>query len=181
MDLSVRDKLAAAGFDVTLNERIATLPTKFDVHKRVQPVVDGQIALLVGDGVVEVRLKPASELFTGTTAPPDFSRGPTREYAAFFWTIEGTALDYCQTTGQMETDEEFHRLYRLLSRRPDGRDAHPLFSYIQAAARLYLSLRDASRAEFEAVTGRLALSARHFSMGPTSRNYIETLRRTMGK
>ena len=178
MDTVVRDKLAAAGFDVTLDKRVATLPIKFDAHERVQPVIDGQVALLVGDDVVEVRLKPAAELFTGTTAPPDFSRGPTREYVAFFWMIEGTALDYCQTTGQVETDEEFHRLYRHLARRPAGRDAHPLFSYMQAAARLYMSLGDASRAEFEAVAGRLALSARHFSMGPTSRNYIETLRTT---
>jgi hypothetical protein len=95
--------------------------------------------------------------------------------------IEGTALDYCQVTNQPETDEEFYRLYRHLSRRPDGRDSHPLFSYLQAAAQLYMSIKDTSRAEFEAVTGRLALSARHFSMGPTSRNYINTLRTTLGR
>jgi hypothetical protein len=50
-------------------------------------------------------------------------------------------------------------------------DANPLFSYLRAASRLYLSLRDVSRAEFEAVANRLRVSARTFSAGIDSTNY----------
>ena len=70
-----------------------------------------------------------------------------------------------------ETDAEFERLYRLLRRNPDGQDAHPLFSYLQGAVRLYMSLRDVSQAEFEAVVNRLSQSAKWHSTHTGSTNY----------
>jgi len=50
-------------------------------------------------------------------------------------------------------------------------DANPLFSYLRAAARLYLSLRDVSRDEFEAVAERLRRSAKTFASRLDSTNY----------
>ena len=70
-------------------------------------------------------------------------------------------------------DQEFERLYNHLRRRPDGTDANPILSYLQAAARLYMSLRDVSQAEFEAVARRLTKSARTYSEGLSSTNYTD--------
>jgi hypothetical protein len=50
-------------------------------------------------------------------------------------------------------------------------DANPLFSYLRAAARLYLSLRDVSRAEFKAMANKLRVSARAFATRRDSTNY----------
>jgi len=85
--------------------------------------------------------------------------------------LERVAVDYCARAGRVEKDMELERLYRQLQRRPDGRDANPLFGYLQAAARLYMSIRDVSSAELEAVAGRLARSAGHYTDGPSSTNY----------
>ena len=93
--------------------------------------------------------------------------------------IELTVIDYCVTTRRVVTDQEFERLYVHLRRRPDRTDAEPLFSYLQAAVRLYLSLRDISQAEFEAVVRRLAHSAQRYSAGYASRNYVEVARRPL--
>ncbi len=60
----------------------------------------------------------------------------------------------------------------MLRRRPAGRDRNPLFSYLQAAARLYLSIDSRSGAEHEAVVGRLARSAKTLALGQSSRNYL---------
>jgi hypothetical protein len=121
--------------------------------------------------VVWLPLEPISQLWTGSAVAPDFSFAPPPEYEPFFILIEATAAEFCDATGRPERDREFERLYRLLRRRPDGVDANPLFSYLRAAARLYLSLRDVSRAEFEAVANRLRVSARTFSTRIDSTNY----------
>ena len=43
------------------------------------------------------------------------------------------------------------------------------------------SLAEAVQAEYEAVVGQLALSAGHFRMGHSSRNYIDYVRQTFGR
>jgi hypothetical protein len=43
---------------------------------------------------------------------------------------------------------------------------------------MYMSIRDVSAAEYEAVMRRLTKSARSFSSPPISRNYLTTLRPT---
>ena len=83
----------------------------------------------------------------------------------------------CALTGSPATDEEFLRLYTLLARRPDGRDAAPLFGYLRAAVRLALSLTDLTRTETEAILRRLARSARTMRTHPTSRNDFEAVLR----
>ncbi|HET9450155.1 MAG TPA: hypothetical protein VFO83_04710 [Aggregicoccus sp.] len=120
---------------------------------------------------VDVVLKPASSLFVGTRPAPVMRPEPPAEYLPFFILLEGTAALGCAARSRPEPDEEFERLFRQLRRRPDGTDPNPLFSYLQRAAQLYLSLRDTSRAEYEALMNRLGQSARTFHSHTGSTNY----------
>ena len=132
---------------------------------------DEWLVVLTGGPPVPVQLKPLADLWTGDARPPDFGSHPPREYLPFLATIEQTAAAYVAATQTQETDQEFERLYSLLRRRPGGRDDNPLFGYLQAAVRLYMSLRATSQAEFQAVVRRLEQSAQTFSEGYASSNY----------
>jgi hypothetical protein len=129
------------------------------------PVFDGKTRF--------VALPALSELLSGDARPPSFADGPTPEYVPFFLAIEWTAARFCVTTEHWITDQEFERLYDKLRRRPDGDDDEVLFSYLQAAVRLYAAQHRVSAPEFEAVLRRLARSARIWSEGPVSREYVE--------
>ncbi len=149
------------------------VPIVLGAQRRVMPL-EGDLPVPVTNDeeqVVWLPLRSISQLWTGSATPPDFSVAPPPEYEPFFLLLEATAADYCDATHQPERDAEFERLYRLLSRRPDSADSNPLFSYLRAAARLYLSLKDVSRAEFEAVTDRLRRSAKTFTSRLDSTNY----------
>ena len=74
---------------------------------------------------------------------------------------------------------EFLNLYSEMRRRPDGRSLGPLHDVIWQSAALVLGQRPWSEAEYTAVLGQLARSARHLKIGTTSRNYIEYVRREM--
>ncbi len=91
------------------------------------------------------------ELFTETRKAPNLEGDIPDHSLKFLSLIEQTACEYCRVTGTIERDVEFERLYSLLARRPAGRDANPLFSYLQAAARLFMSPYDVSREAFDAV------------------------------
>jgi hypothetical protein len=173
MDPNVVEELKRAGLRVE-EPGLLRIPFKFDSQHRLQPL-DEAVPVLDSEPhkkeVVTVRLKPISQLWTGAAVPPDMSREPPPEYQPFFMLLEWTAADYANVVGKPEPDTEYERLYRQLRRRPDGQDSHPLFSYLRAAARLYLSLKDVSRAEFEAMAHRLSQSARHFSTHVGSTNY----------
>jgi hypothetical protein len=171
MDKTVIDRLAAASADWEFKEFGVLIPIQVAESGEVIPLED-EVFVLSGEVTVpQVKLKKISELFSGNRQPPVFKNVPAEEYMRFFATIELMALDFCVSTKRVERDEEFERLYNLLRRRPDGRDYNPLFSYLQGSVRLYMSLRDVSQAEFEAVVSRLARSAKTFSQGPTSMNY----------
>ncbi len=116
--------------------------------------------------------KPLSALFMGNRQPPMMREEPPEEYLPFFYTIEHAAALACVARGRPETDREFERLYRLLRRRPDGRDENPVFECLQRAAQVYLSLRDVSSAEYEAVMDRLGRSAKTFHTHVGSTNYF---------
>lgn len=149
------------------------VPTVLGEQQRVLPL-EGDLPVPVKDDeerVVWLPLRSISQLWTGSVMPPDFSVAPPPEYEPFFLLLEATAAEYCDATHQPERDKEFERLYRLLGRRPDAVDANPLFSYLRAAARLYLSLKDVSRDEFEAVAERLRRSAKTFASRLDSTNY----------
>jgi hypothetical protein len=120
---------------------------------------------------------PLRTLFAGTAKAPDLSRGPTRELDPFFQFLEATVVSVCDATGRDETDQEMHRIYAQLRRRPDGKDCL-MYACLQAAARMYMSHRTVSQAEYEAVMGRLSKSAKTFSSGHISRNDLGLLRET---
>ncbi|MDC0710815.1 hypothetical protein POL68_20230 [Stigmatella sp. ncwal1] len=174
MDAKVVKMLEKAGMDTAYPE-VLRVTTVLGEEGRVLPLSQELPVPVLGGGgderVVWVPLEPISRLWVGSRVPPDFSFAPPPEYEPFFILLEATAADYCSATGRPERDKEFERLYRHLRRRPDGQDANPLFSYLQAAARLYLSLCDVSQAEFEAVVNRLRRSAKTFSWSLISTNY----------
>jgi hypothetical protein len=164
--------LQLAGVDTTFKQCVPTVGIEVNDQGHLLPINDSMV-VLAGPKTAHVTLKKISELFAGTKTPPSFRKGPTDEYLLFFGLIELTVIDFCRCAGRAEHDAEIERLYNHLRRRPDGRDGNPLFSYMQAATRLYMSAFDVSQAEFEAVARRLSQSAGHFGMGPTSTNYCE--------
>ena len=117
--------------------------------------------------------KPLRQLFADSAPAPDLSAGPTPELMPFFLVLETMVVRSCDAAGRDETDQEIERVYSELRRRPDA-GGGLLQSHLRAAARVYLSMRDVS----EAVMRRLARSARTFSEGAVSRNYLATLRET---
>lgn len=174
MDLYAIEQVKTTGLELDPRKSLLVVPTQCDDDDRVVPLGD-EIPLLVGKKLVMLRLKPITALFSGNEKAPSFSQGPTPEYVLFFAAIERVVAEATSLMRPIPRDVEFERLYRLLKRHPDGKDKNPLFGYMQAAVRAYMSLVDVSRDEFEAVVSRLALSAKHFSCGPTTANYFEIL------
>lgn len=179
-----RDAIAAleeAGVDVNFQKVVPHVGVRLDpVTDEVMPVME-EVDVICGEAATVLPLKSIPDLFAGSKTPPDFAEGPTDEYLFFFATIETTAADLCSIAGIVR-DDEFERTYRLLRKRPAERRGSLLFSYVQAAVRLYMSLRDVSQAELEAVLTRLSKSARTFRMGPTSMNYYDyALTRLLGR
>jgi hypothetical protein len=169
VDREAVEKLQRAGLKVEQPEMLR-VPIQRDENKKVV-TLRGEVPVMGNEGLVLVTLQPISKLWTGSAVPPDLSRTPPPQYQPFLLLLESTAANYCAATGRPETDDEFERLYRQLRRRPDGDDPHPLFAYLQGAVRLYLSLRDVSQAEFEAVVNRLSQSAKWHSSHVGSTNY----------
>jgi len=174
MDLQVVAALKAAGLDLSLEGVLPFIHVPdADASGRVAPV-ESLVTIEVGEARLSLELKTIPQLFTGTRAPPDFKQGPTPEYQPFFLMLEATAVSYCSVCGP-EYDREFERVYAQLRRRPLSPDKNPLLSYLRAAARLYLSLRDVSQAEFEGVVQRLSRSAGTFHTDLISTNYIKNV------
>ncbi len=139
--------------------------------------LSGNVQVHVGEGRQTLALRPVRELFSGDRRAPDLSRGPTPELEPFFMLLEYTVVRFCSADGRDQTDQDMEGIFASLRRRPDGEGGR-MHGYLRAAARLYLSVRDVSQAEYEAVFSRLAKSARTFSAPPISRNYLATLRQT---
>ena len=170
MDAQVIAILEKAGIDTSLDGAMPRIRVQLDAGGRLERL-ESQVTVEAGAAVAAVELKTIPQLFAGARAPPDFKDGPTPEYLPFFLLIEATAVACCAAT-KPEYDRELERVYAQLRRRPLSADANPLLSYLRAAVRLYMSLRDVSKAEFEGVVQRLSRSAGHFSTGVTSTNYI---------
>ena len=137
----------------------------------------------VSDGVGQAlwRVEALRPLFRGARQPPPdaaMERYP-KEYVLFFAGIEQGVLLFCALTRQ-PTDAECLELYAQMRRRPDGRSLGPLHDVIWQSAAVALGLRPWSEAEYTAVLGQLARSARHFKIGLSSRNYIGYLQQTIG-
>ena len=169
MDREAVEKLQRAGLKVEQPELLRVAIQRDEQKKVVR--LRGEVPVMGNEGLMLVTLKPVTKLLTGSAVPPDLSRTPPPQYQPFLLLLESTAANYCAAMGKAETDDEFERLFRQLRRRPDGDDPHPLFSYLQGAVRLYMSLRDVSQAEFEAVVNRLSQSAKWHSTHVGSTNY----------
>ncbi len=163
------ERLQRAGLKLDQPEMLRVAIQR-DESKKIL-TLSGEVPVMSNEGLVLATLQPISKLWTGSAVPPDLSRTPPPQYQPFLLLLESTAANYCAAIGKPETDDTFERLYRQLRRRPDGNDPHPLFSYLQGAARLYMSLRDVSQAEFEAVVNRLSQSAKWHSTHVGSTNY----------
>ena len=160
--------------DTAMSKMVPFVPIKADESGQPLPIGE-EVPVQSGPKLAMVQLKRISELFAGNRQPPDFGDGVPSAYALFFAAIEKPVIDFMTFSRKPETDANLEELYRHLRRRPDGTHANPAFGYMQAGARLYMSLRDVSRAEFEAVAQRLALSAKHFSRGYSSTNYFRVV------
>jgi hypothetical protein len=169
MDLKVREELERAGLAL---EQPELLQVAIQFEQQGQPIPLGEEVPVVDESwtMARVKLEPISRLWTTTEMTPFLLRTPP-QHEAFLLLLESTAGIYCTSMDRPETDAEFERLYRKLRRHPDGADAHPLFAYLQGAARLYLSLRDVSRAEYESMTHRLSKLAGRFRSHVGSTNY----------
>jgi hypothetical protein len=174
MDRDVFQQLEDAGIDVRMSKLVPHVPVRVESEENPVPVpVDDEVIVTCGEDSEIVRLRKITELFAGNRVPPDLTMGIPDEYALFAATIERAAFDLSAAARRIPRDEEFADLYRRLWKRPDDSGGDLLGSYVRAGARLYMSLRDVSRAEFEAVVKRLAKSARTFAIGYTSTNYYE--------
>jgi hypothetical protein len=134
-----------------------------------------------GGGTALWRVDALRPLFRGERQPPPdvaMARYPPA-YVPFFAGIEHSVLLFCTLT-RHPTDAECLELYAQMRRRPDGRSLGPLHDVIWQSAAVALGLRPWSEAEYTAVLGQLARSARHFKTGPSSRNYLGYLQQTLG-
>lgn len=180
MDTTVIERMKAAGAPTTFESVYPFVQIAVEDDDKVVSLTDEIPVESTDYNHVVVTCKKISALFAGSKTPPSFSEGPTPEYKAFFVTIELAAANFCAVNGKLERDREFEELFQHLRRRPDGTHRNPLFSYLQAAVRVFMSLQDTSQAEFEAVVDRLRLSAKHFAMSASSTNYCETILDTFG-
>jgi hypothetical protein len=132
---------------------------------------------IVSDGakLAQWNVPPMRTLLRGSQpAPADISHYPA-EYVPMFAFIEKHVLTLCDVFGD-KTDGEFEEWYSNLRRRPDGRSLGQCHDQLWRVLAVLLAMRPTSQAEYEAVVGQLALSAKHFRMGFSSRNYIAYLR-----
>ena len=120
-------------------------------------------------------------LFRGDKpAPTNMYDGPPPAYMPMFYFIEHHVLTFCDGLRD-RTDGEFEEAFSNLRRRPDGKSLSDLHFFLWQVAAGLLGTRPLSAAEFDAIIGRLAQSGRTFRMGGSSRNYIATLRGTLGQ
>lgn len=175
MNETVIRALREAGVETDVRKSIPSIAIRVEDKDNQALSLEDDVPIATPQGgIVFVAPPRISEVLTGTARPPELREDLQVEYIPFFATIEMTAAEFCVATKRAVTDKEFEELYETLRRRPDSRHPDPLFWYLQAAVRIYASLVDVSREEFEAVVRRLAKSARTFHFGYTSRNYLET-------
>jgi len=118
-------------------------------------------------------------LFRGNKQPPVLGDYP-EAYNDAFIIFDLHVLEISKFFGDRR-DAEMKEIYSTLRRRPDGRSLGFVHDYMWQAAALVLGTRQLSQAEFEAIMARLERSCRTFEQGPASRNYVGSLRMTLGQ
>jgi hypothetical protein len=178
---SLRQAVEESSLDLKKLLRVA-FPIK-DPHQHPKPVVGwkGRHEIGVSDGVNACFWQADSlrALFRGSNQPPVLGDYP-EAYNEVFMLLDIHALEFSRLFGDPR-DAEMLEIYSSLRRRPDGKSMGLAHDYLWQAAALVLGTRPLSQAEFEAIMGRLERSCRTFEMSPASRNYITTLRNTLGQ
>lgn len=160
---------------------IAGVPTKKTAeHELFVPAeMDRQLIFLsTGDQICKWEVDSLRVLFRGDRKPPTLGDYP-EDYQDSFMILDLHALEISEVFGDRR-DDEMREIYSVLRRRPDGKSLGFVHDYMWQAAAIVLGTRPLSQAEFEAILARLERSCRTFSLGPGSRNYVETLRQTLG-
>jgi hypothetical protein len=175
---SLQDAASAARLEPgELNLRIVFAPG--DPSHRTDRTV-----ILLGEGTkfATWRVESLRALFRGDRQPPpdDVMAHYPEAYVPFFYRVEHCVRVYCDTARTAPTDAEFLDLYSQMRRRPDGRSVSALHDVIWQSAALALGVHPWSEAEYTAVFGQLARSARHFKLGATSRNYMDYIAGRLG-
>lgn len=137
------------------------------------------IGLTDGKNVWDWEVDSLRELFRGDRQPPVLGDYP-EAYNDAFILFDLHVLEISDSFGDRR-DAEMREIYSMLRRRPDGRSLGFVHDFMWQAAALILGTRPLSQAEFEAIIARLERSCRTFEMGPASRNYVDSLRRTLGR
>ncbi len=172
---SLRQELEEHPLDLKAVLR-AAVPVK-DPEKNPKPVPNPveRNVLYLTDGKNFCVWVPESlaSLFRGDKEAPRVSDVPDL-YSPEVMILETHVIEISNIFGPPR-DEEMKEIYSQMRRHPDGRSQGFLHDYMWRAAALMLGTRPLSRGEYEAILSRLERSCRTFGMGPTSRNYAESL------
>ena len=151
-----------------------------DPGKAVPTVGDRRkIHLTQGEHDYAWEVESLRSLFRGNKQPPRLGDFPAA-YDDSFMLLELHVLEISHCFGDRR-DAEMLEIYSMLRRRPDGKSLGFVHDYMWQAAALVLGTRPLSQPEFEAIVSRLERSCRTFEQGATSRNYVSTLRMTLGQ
>lgn len=177
---SLREALEKAPLDLTKFIRVAAA-VKDPNEKLLVPIIRDRREIFIIDGEKSCSWNVSflTDLFRGERPAPRFSDLPGN-YEASFLFLELHLLDFCDSFGDLR-DVEAEEIYSALRRRPAGKSLGPCHDHLWQASALLLGTHLLSKAEFESILARLERSCRTFAMGSTSRNYINTLRGTIGQ
>lgn len=171
---SLRRMVEASSLDCS------SLQIAFPMKDGEKPRIEDRRVVFVTDKAQrlgEWHIDSLAGLFRGDREPPEDMDHYPEEYVTDFHLIESAVLLVHEFTHEA-TDEEYIRTYSLVRRRPEGRSEGLLHDAVYQAAAFLLGTTLRSAKEFEAVLLQLERSVRHWKMGPSSRNYIEYLKKS---
>jgi hypothetical protein len=137
------------------------------------------IGITDGKNVWDWEVASLRSLFRGGRQPPVLGDYP-EAYNDSFILFDLHVLEISKFFGDRR-DAEMKEIYSMLRRRPDARSQGFVHDYLWQAAAFILGTRPLSQAEFEAIMARLERSCRTYEQGPSSRNYVATLKNTFGR
>jgi hypothetical protein len=177
---SLRQAFEEEPFDLKKVIRVAVPIQEPNQRPPVPDIKDRRkLFLCEGDHSCCWRAEPLQALFRGNRQPPVLGDYP-EAYNDSFLLLDLHALEFSKLFGDRR-DAEMREIYSALRRRPDGKSLGVAHDYMWQAAAFVLGTRPLSQAEFEAIMSRLERSCRTFELSPSSRNYVTTLRNTIGQ
>jgi tetratricopeptide (TPR) repeat protein len=160
-----------------LDARKLTVPLQADNHQNIKVQNRHSVPVFDRKKLAFWPVPSLRALFRGNRTPPsDIDHYPP-EYSPHFFFIEHHVLTLCKAKGD-RTDQELEQIYSTVRRRPDGRSLGEEHDFLWQVTALALGMYALSEAEFDAVLGQLARSARNWAQAPVSRNYVVYLRKS---